>query len=74
MKNMIYLCTLRNKIKNPPANWGRTALYEGLVPRMLRSVIHSASGRHHEAALSKIVTRRPCPVCHGARLNKGSNW
>ncbi|MCM2629606.1 excinuclease ABC subunit UvrA, partial [Lactiplantibacillus plantarum] len=48
----------------------RTALYEGLVPRMLRSVIHSASGRHHEAALSKIVTRKPCPVCHGTRLNK----
>lgn len=37
---------------------------------MLRSVIHSASGRHHEAALSKIVTRKPCPVCHGTRLNK----
>lgn len=60
----------RQKLKNPPAQWARTAQYEGLVPRMLRSVIHSASGRHHEAALSKIVTRRPCPVCHGTRLNK----
>ncbi|WP_125770904.1 ATP-binding cassette domain-containing protein [Companilactobacillus furfuricola] len=60
----------RQKLKNPPAQWARTAQYEGLVPRMLRSVIHSASGRRHEAALSKIVTRKPCPVCHGTRLNK----
>ncbi|CAM3201673.1 ATP-binding cassette domain-containing protein [Lactiplantibacillus plajomi] len=59
----------QQKLKNPPAQWARTALYEGLVPRMLRSVIHSASGRHHQAALAKIVTRKPCPVCHGTRLN-----
>lgn len=66
----LFMHAPQQKLKNPPANWGRTALYEGLVPRMLRSVIHSASGRHHEAALSKIVTRKPCPVCHGTRLNK----
>ncbi|KAF0507093.1 ATP-binding cassette domain-containing protein [Pediococcus acidilactici] len=66
----LFMHAPQQKLKNPPANWGRTALYEGLVPRMLRSVIHSASGRHHEAALSKIVTRKTCPVCHGTRLNK----
>ncbi|GAB5057170.1 excinuclease ABC subunit UvrA [Companilactobacillus alimentarius] len=60
----------RQKLKNPPKQWARTALYEGLIPRMLRSVIHSASGRHHQAELSKIVTRKVCPVCHGDRLNK----
>ncbi|MFB9770259.1 ATP-binding cassette domain-containing protein [Lactiplantibacillus modestisalitolerans] len=65
----LFMHAPQQKLKNPPAKWGRTALYEGLVPRMLRSVIHSASGRHHEAALAKIVTRKPCPVCHGSRLN-----
>ncbi|MDT2804653.1 excinuclease ABC subunit UvrA, partial [Enterococcus lactis] len=43
----LFMHAPQQKLKNPPANWGRTALYEGLVPRMLRSVIHSASGRHH---------------------------
>ncbi|WP_057879433.1 ATP-binding cassette domain-containing protein [Companilactobacillus kimchiensis] len=66
----LFMHAPQQKLKNPPAEWGRTALYEGLVPRMMRSVIHSASGRHHQAALSKIVTRKACPVCHGTRLNK----
>ncbi|KRL76571.1 ATP-binding cassette domain-containing protein [Secundilactobacillus paracollinoides] len=68
----LFMHAPRQKLKNPPAEWGRTALYEGLVPRMMRSVIHSASGRHHQAALAKIVTRKPCPVCHGTRLNKAA--
>ena len=66
----LFMHAPRQKLKNPPAEWGKTALYEGLVPRMMRSVIHSASGRHHQAALAKIVTRKTCPVCHGTRLNK----
>ncbi|MFD1430133.1 ATP-binding cassette domain-containing protein [Lacticaseibacillus mingshuiensis] len=66
----LFMHAPRQKLKNPPAEWGRTALYEGLVPRMMRSVIHSASGRHHQAALAKIVSRQPCPVCHGSRLNQ----
>ncbi|GEO68333.1 ATP-binding cassette domain-containing protein [Levilactobacillus acidifarinae] len=65
----LFMHAPQQKLKNPPVEWGRTALYEGLVPRMMRSVIHSASGRHHQAALAKIVTRKPCPVCHGTRLN-----
>ncbi|WP_413626955.1 excinuclease ABC subunit UvrA [Fructilactobacillus vespulae] len=59
----------QQKLKNPPAKWGRTALYEGLVPRMMRSVIHSASGKHHQETLDKIVTRKTCPECGGSRLN-----
>lgn len=59
----------QQKLENPPAEWGKTALYEGLVPRMMRSVVHSASGRHHQARLAKIVTRQSCPICHGTRLN-----
>ncbi|WP_334352385.1 excinuclease ABC subunit UvrA [Companilactobacillus sp. HBUAS56257] len=66
----LFMHAPRQKLKNPPKTWARTAQYEGLVPRMLRSVIHSASGRHHQAALEKIVTRKVCPVCHGTRLNQ----
>ena len=68
----LFMHAPRQKLKNPPAEWGKTALYEGLVPRMMRSVIHSASGRHHQAALAKIVTRKTCPVCHGTRLNQAA--
>lgn len=62
----------KQKLKNPPAEWGKTAQYEGLVPRMMRSVVHSASGRHHQAALAEIVTRKTCPLCHGTRLNQAA--
>lgn len=68
----LFMHAPRQKLKNPPAEWARTALYEGLVPRMMRSVIHSASGQHHQAALAKIVTRKTCPVCHGTRLNQAA--
>lgn len=44
--------------------------YEGLVPRIMRSIIHSSEGKHHKAAIDAVVTRHDCPVCHGTRLNK----
>ncbi|WP_373842296.1 ATP-binding cassette domain-containing protein [Limosilactobacillus sp.] len=57
------------KLKNPPKEWHKTALYEGIVPRIRRSILYSAEGKHHKKAISQLVTRRPCPVCHGTRLN-----
>ncbi|KRL27251.1 daunorubicin resistance protein [Limosilactobacillus frumenti DSM 13145] len=57
------------KLKNPPKEWHKTALYEGIVPRIRRSILYSAEGKHHRQAIAQLVTRRPCPVCHGARLN-----
>lgn len=68
----LFMHAPQQKLKDPPAAWHKTAKYEGLVPRMMRSVIHSASGRHHQAALAKIVTRKTCPVCHGSRLNQAA--
>lgn len=58
------------KLKNPPKEWHKTALYEGLVPRIRRSILYSSEGKHHKKAIDQLVTRRPCPVCHGTRLNK----
>lgn len=37
---------------------GKTALYEGLVPRIKRSIIQSAEGRHHKAAIEAVVTKK----------------
>lgn len=54
--------------KDAPAAWHRTALYEGLIPRIRRSIIGKKEAQHHKEALAKIVTRRPCPECHGTRL------
>lgn len=62
----------RQKLQNPPESWPKTALYEGLIPRIMRSIVHSASGRQHKAAVDNIVNRIVCPTCHGTRLNPES--
>ncbi|ANZ57704.1 ATP-binding cassette domain-containing protein [Fructilactobacillus lindneri] len=44
--------------------------YEGVVPRIVRSILHSSEGKHHKAAIEEVFSQRECPVCHGARLNQ----
>ncbi|ERL65878.1 UvrA [Schleiferilactobacillus shenzhenensis LY-73] len=58
----------QHQLKNAPPQWPRTALYEGVVPRIKRSIIGKKEAQHHQAALAEIVTRQPCPTCHGTRL------
>ncbi|WP_416353019.1 ATP-binding cassette domain-containing protein [Agrilactobacillus fermenti] len=58
----------QQRLKNAPAAWPRTALYEGIVPRIRRSIIGKSEAKHHQEALAKVVTRRACPTCHGTRL------
>ncbi len=60
----------QQKLKDPPADWYKSAKYEGLVPRIKRSILYSKEGKHHQEALAKIVTQQICPECHGARLRK----
>ncbi|AVK60738.1 daunorubicin resistance protein DrrC [Lactobacillus sp. CBA3605] len=55
-------------LKQPGEGFPRTALYEGVVPRIKRSIIGKKEAEHHKAAIGAIVTRRACPVCHGTRL------
>lgn len=57
------------KLKNPPANWPRTAKYEGLVHRMYRSIINSEEGLLHSKVLDPMLTMGVCPDCGGTRLN-----
>lgn len=60
----------RQQIKNAPAEWPHTALYEGIVPRVQRSIIHSDEGRRHQKQLDRFVTVKECPDCHGSRVNE----
>ena len=65
----LFLNSPQIKLKNPPANWPRTAKYEGLIPRMYRSIINSEEGLLHSAVLNPMLRMGTCPDCHGTRLN-----
>ena len=58
----------QQKLAHPGDGFPRTALYEGVVPRIRRSVIGKKEAEHHREAIAAIVTRKPCPACHGTRL------
>ncbi|BDR52260.1 excinuclease ABC subunit A [Bombiscardovia nodaiensis] len=59
----------QQKLKNPPENWYKTALYEGVVPRIRRSILHKKEASKHQDAIAAAVSHQVCPVCQGARVN-----
>ncbi len=65
----LFLYSPQIRLKNPPANWPKTAKYEGLIPRMYRSIINSEEGLLHSSVLNPMLTMGTCPDCHGTRLN-----
>lgn len=65
----LFLNSPQIKLKNPPANWPKTAKYEGLIPRMYRSIINSEEGLLHSAVLNPMLKMGVCPDCKGTRLN-----
>ena len=65
----LFLYSPQIRLKNPPDNWPKSAKYEGIYPRMYRSIITSKEGQLHKKELDRIVSTFTCPVCHGARLN-----
>lgn len=65
----LFLYSPQIKLKNPPSNWPKSAKYEGLVPRMYRSIINSDEGLLHAAVLNPLLHMGVCPDCGGARLN-----
>ncbi len=65
----LFLNSPQIKLKNPPANWPKTAKYEGLIPRMYRSIINSEEGLLHADRLNPMLTMGTCPDCGGTRLN-----
>ena len=66
----LFLNSPQIRLKNPPANWPKTAKYEGLIPRMYRSIINSEEGLLHAAVLNPMLRMGTCPDCGGTRLNK----
>lgn len=58
------------KLKNPPSNWPKSAKFEGLYPRMYRSIITTKEGKRQQKVLDTMVCTTVCPECHGTRLNE----
>lgn len=65
----LFLYSPQIRLKNPPADWPKTAKYEGLMTRMYRSIIHSEEGKLHRKQLEPMITQGVCPECGGTRLN-----
>lgn len=65
----LFLYSPAIRLKNPPANWPKTAKYEGLVIRMYRSIINSEEGKIHQKLLEPMLSMGVCPDCGGTRLN-----
>lgn len=66
----LFLYAPQQKLGNPPEKWPHTALFEGLIPRMKRSILQSDEGKRHQKQLDRFVTIEPCPSCHGTRVNE----
>jgi len=66
----LFLYSPQIKIKNPPSNWPKTAKFEGIYPRMYRSIINTKEGKLHQKILDKMVTTALCPECGGSRVNQ----
>lgn len=61
-----------HKPENPDKEWGKTVLYEGVIPRIERTFLKkdTKTSRQLDRSLAKTVTPKACPFCNGARLNK----
>ena len=64
----LFLNSPQIRLKSPPSNWPKTAKYEGLVPRMYRSIINSEEGLLHAAVLNPMLRMGTCPDCGGSRV------
>ena len=58
------------RLKNPPSNWPKSAKFEGLYPRMYRSIITTKEGKRQQKVLDSMICTTECPECHGTRLNE----
>ncbi|MDI6918353.1 excinuclease ABC subunit UvrA [Clostridium botulinum] len=60
------------KIETDDPEWPKTSLYEGLIPRIERSFLKKEGGERdkYKKEINRIVTKKICPVCRGARLNE----
>jgi len=66
----LFLYEPQRKLNNPPSNWPKSAKYEGIYPRMYRSIIYTKEGKRHQKLLDKMIETKECPSCKGSRLNE----
>lgn len=61
-----------HKPKNPAKEWGKTMLYEGVIPRIKRSFLRKETKEYKrkKEELHEILYQHTCPQCKGARLRK----
>ncbi|MGE5630788.1 MAG: hypothetical protein ACM3TR_06775 [Caulobacteraceae bacterium] len=66
----LFLYSPQIKLKNPPAQWPKSAKFEGIYPRMYTSIINTKEGKLHQKTLDKMIATHICPECGGSRLNE----
>lgn len=62
-------------LRNPDPEYPKSSNFDGVVPRLRNSYLRKTPTRlsdDERDGLSRIVTRRRCPECHGARLNRAA--
>jgi excinuclease ABC A subunit len=70
LKLDLFLHSPQTKLKNPPSNWPKSAKFEGIYPRMYRSIINQKEGKRHQKILKTMITTTLCPDCNGSRYNE----
>ncbi|MCF0207069.1 MAG: excinuclease ABC subunit UvrA [Bacteroidales bacterium] len=65
----MFLYSPQIRLKNPPSNWPKSAKFEGMYPRMYRSIITTKEGKRQQKVLDQMVSSFECPECKGSRLN-----
>lgn len=60
-----------HKPEHPAPEWGKTVLYEGIIPRIEKSLLKKESKEFErkKAGLTRVIYEALCPACKGARLN-----
>lgn len=66
----LFLYSPQIRLKNPPSNWPKSAKFEGMFPRMYRSIITTKEGKRQQKVLDQMVSTFECPECHGSRVNE----
>ncbi|MCQ2283524.1 MAG: excinuclease ABC subunit UvrA [Bacteroidales bacterium] len=66
----LFLYSPQIRLKNPPSNWPKSAKFEGMFPRMYRSIITTKEGKRQQKVLDQMISTLECPDCHGTRVNE----
>ena len=66
----LFLNSPQIRLKNPPSNWPKSAKFEGIYPRMYRSIITTKEGKRQQKVLDGMLSTFVCPDCGGSRVNE----